>query len=387
MPKQETPAATPAVKKIEIPKRESVKPELLPADLGGGDIQFLKRTDYAKRTAETIALKFKAEIKKDHVTMMLDALDKGLYEMPEGDNPPEMLKLYEVVTADYKAGQDKVVEDAIAAQKKADEDAAAKKELAEKEDKIFAATKDQMASFGDLSDKFDTTGMNRFVAKDGVSDEELLSAFNTSLGLDDFNNWMQGDLIVALEARGQLNVVSRLCENRGKKYATVYGNARTSRAIPPEARRLGISQTIYREIALAKFTGDKQEKAKTELLKDVAAGKHTTQTVREAVKKAQGKTTPTEKAPEDDESHKFLVIDPNCQAGQEVNVATGFPKALQEQGAIIVDYKTLKMFAGWKKDPKNRWEDIPVYTPAEPDPQEAAAAAAAAKKKPAAKKK
>ncbi len=177
-------AAKPApAKPAAKPTEERIKPEFLPADLGGGDIHFLKRGDYAKRTAETFALKHKADIKKDHVTQAIDALDGGLEELT-GENPEEFVKLFDVVKEDYKAGVQKVLEDRQAeADKKAQEEQEAK-DKKDKEEKLFLQIKSENPDLGSLVGKFDTGNMDRFIATADVSDAELLGALNTGMKIN-----------------------------------------------------------------------------------------------------------------------------------------------------------------------------------------------------------
>lgn len=365
------PAAKPAaVASKPASKNGDVKPDLLPADLGGGDIHFLKRNDYAKRTAETYAFKYKAEIKKDHVTQILDALDAGQDEMT-GDNPEEFVKLFGIVKEDYSAAVQKVEEDkAKAAQEEAEKEAKAK-EAKEKEEALFLAIKDKDPNLGDLTNKFDTGNMDRFIAKGDVSDEDLLGALKAGLKMGEFSGWMIGDLVLELEKRGQLNVVKRLSEEAGSAYSNVYNNAKTARAFPPDKRTRGVSFTIYREVGNAKFTDEQKKKAVPALVNEIAEGKHTTQSVREAVKKVQGKTPPEEVLPEDNEKFQFLVIDTNAETEHMIQVTTGFPTELFQNGATVINPKTLKEFAGRTK--KVRWTDLEVYT-RPVDPKDKAAA-------------
>lgn len=351
---------------------EAIKPELLPVDIGGGDIQFLKRADYCKRTAENFALKLKAEIKRDHVNQCLELLDSGREELPDGDNPEELVKLFEAVSEDYRDAIQKVKDE----KQKAEEDKAKKeaqaKEKAEAEEKLFLAVKDERADLSSLTRDFDTGGaeMNRFVPKGKVDDAKLLTALNTGLGMSEFTNWMIGDLIVALEDRGQLNVVARLAETRGVAYSKIYNDAKTARAIKPDERQKGVSFTVYREIANAKFTTE-QEKDRKALIEQAGEGKFTTQSVREAVRKVQGKTPPVDFLPEEDPKKEFLVVDFNTADinGAGVQITVGFPKELYEAGSVVIDPKTKSKFVknGFAKKVENRWEELPEYEAPEPE--------------------
>lgn len=366
---------------------EQIKPELLPVDLGGGDIQFVKRADYCKRTAENFALKLKAEIKKDHVNQCLEHLDNGHEELQGEGNPEELVKLFEAVAEDYRDAVKKVKEE----KEKAEADKLAKekeaKEKAEKEEKLFLAVKDERADLSSLTRDFDTGGaqMNRFIAKGTVTDQQLLQALNTGLGMSEFTNWMIGDLVVTLEDRGQLNVVSRLAENRGVPYSKLYNDAKTARAIKPDDRKPDVSFTIYREIANAKFTKE-QEAERVKLIADASEGKYNTQTVREAVRKVQGKTPPPDLLAEEDPKKEFLVVDLNTDdITKGVQTCIGFPKELYGEGAIVIDPKTKQKFVknGFAKKPENRWEDLPEYEAPkeEPEPTPAPAPSATGAKK------
>jgi hypothetical protein len=260
---------------------EKIKPELLPADLGGGDIQFIKRADYARRTAETVALKLKAEVKRDHVMQILTALDGGQTELP-GDNPEPIVKLFEVVREDYQSAVEEIKrKDKETAEKKAadEQKAAAQKE---REDNLFLAVKDQ-APVLSVFDKFDTGNMDRFVPRGEVSDADLLSALKAGLNMESFSGWMIGDLVCELENRGQLNVVKRLAEDSGKPYSKVYNDAKTARVFPPDKRSQGVAFTVYREVANAKFTDEQKKTALPTLVSEIAEGKHTSQSAREMI--------------------------------------------------------------------------------------------------------
>lgn len=349
------------------PLEGPIKPEMFPADLGGGDIHFLKRGEYAKRTAETFALKHKADIKKDHVTQILEALDKGQTEIA-GDNPEEFVKLFALVREDYEAAVEKVVEDARAAAEAKEKKEQEEKEAKEKEEKLFLAIKDKNPNLGNLADKFDTGNMDRFIAKKDVTDEDLLGALNTGLRMSEFTGWMIGDLVVELEKRGQLNVVKRLSEESGTAYSKVYNDCKTAKKFPPEKRVSGVSFTVFREVANAKFTPDQEKKAVPALVNEVAEGKHTTQSVREAVRKVQGKTNETTTtAPEDSDKFRFLVFDASLEEDKQIQIAVGFPKELFANGAVVINPKTMSSFQGFTK--KNRWVELETYEAPAPEPE------------------
>lgn len=358
------------------PAKEPIKPELLPADLGGGQIQFIKRSDYARRTAETWSLKTKAEIKKDHVTQVLDALDKGQRDIPGEENPDELVKLWEAVREDYDDAVKEVVKkQEEEAAKKAEEEAKAKKEAEENAALVQTAISAPL-DFGALSAKFDTGNMDRFVPKADVTDEELVTALRMGLQMSEFTGWVRGDLVVELEKRGKLNVVKTLSEQMGIPYSNVYNDARTARRFPPETRNKDVKFTVYREVGAAKWTTEQEKGSLPALVNEIAEGKHTSQTVRDAVRTAQGKTPPAAVPPEEDPKHKFIVIDTDLEdPEQRVQFVTGIPKDLLGGGAIIVDPKTLKRFNYLGKK-GNKWVDLSEYKNAaqsEPTPEPAAA--------------
>jgi hypothetical protein len=361
-----------------IPKAESIKPEQLPVDLGGGEIKFVKRSDYAKRTAETLSMKYKSEVKRDHVTQCLEAIDKGQKELPGEGNPEELVKLFNVVLEDYEAGVvevQRLAEEAAAAKLKKEQE---EKEKAEKEQRLFAQMSEKNPNLLDLSSKFDLGNMDRFVAKADVSDEDLVGALSTGLKMGDFNGWMVGDIVVELEKRGLLNVVNMMAEKSGQSYANVYNNAKTCRMIQPDQRRKGVSFTLYRELATAKFTDEQKTKAVPALIDAVNEGKHNSQTVREEVRKIQGKKAPEAVAPEDDDKKEFILIDTGLDdPKQQVTVASGFPRELLGGGVLIIDPKTLKVFTSLGRKPENRWEEVGPYI----KPEEKAAIEAAKEKK------
>jgi hypothetical protein len=344
-----------------------IKPELLPADLGGGDIQYIKRPDYARRTAETVALKLKAEIKKDHVMQILTALDGGQQELP-GDNPEPIVKLFETVKEDYQAGVQEVKrKEKEAADKKAQDEQAAK-EAKDKEDKLFALVKQEQPNL-EIFGKFDTGNMDRFIARDGVTTEELLGAYKAGLKLGDFNGWMLGDLVLQLEQRGQTNVMKRIAEDNGTAYSKIYNDAKTARCFPPDKRNPNVSFTIYREYANAHFT-DEQKKTAVLLVDEISKGKHTAQSIRVSVRKAQGKTE-EKVAPENDDKKLFLVIDAGHVYEDQVQWVKGFPKKLVGGGVHIIDPVTRLQFTNFRAKPENRWAELGEWKEeAEPEPEE-----------------
>jgi hypothetical protein len=347
----------------------SIKPETLPADVGGGEILFLKRSDYARRTVENFNLKTKADTKRDHVVLMLDALDKGQQDL-DGDVPEDMQKLFAIVKEDYAAGQEEVKR--IADEKAAEEAKTAQiaKEKAEKEEKLFKSIELQNPNLSDLASKFDTGNMDRFIAKSDVSDEELLGALKTGMKLGDFNGWMLGDLCVELKKRGLENVVSKVAEQLGVPYSGLWNKAKTAEMIKPDERQAGISFTVYQELATAKFTDD-QKKQLPAVLAEVKEGKYTTQTIRDKVKEVQGKKPPEDVAPEDNEKKVFLVIDLTLDSANQVQTTVGFPKELLGGGAIIVDPVTKKSFTSMQKKGDNRWAALSEYKkPEAPAPAE-----------------
>jgi hypothetical protein len=142
----------------------------------------------------------------------------------------------------------------------------------------------------------------------------------------------------------------------------VYANAKTARAFPPDTRKKGVSQTIYKEVGNAKFTDEQRKKALPALVNEIAEGKHTTQTIRAAVRKVQGKTEPEDVAPEDNEKYAFLIIDVTLEdEAKQIQTTIGIPKELLTGAARIVDPKTMKQFAGYNKKGDNRWVALDVY--------------------------
>lgn len=371
--------------------KEQIKPELLPADLGGGQIQFIKRSDYARRTAETWSLKTKAEIKKDHVTQVLDSLDKGQRDIPGDENPQELVKLWDAVRADYDDAVKEVEEkQAKEAEEKAKAEADAKAK-AEADAALVQTAVSAPLDFGALSSKFDMGNMDRFIPKDGVTEEELVTALRMGLQLQEFTGWVRGDLVVELEKRGKLNIVKTLSEQMGIPYSNVYNDARTARRFPPEKRTKDVKFTVYREVGAAAWTTEQEQKTLPTLVNEIAEGKHNSQTVREAVRKAQGKKDPEKLAPEDDPKFQFIMIDPGIateDVDKGVQIVTGIPKDLLGGGVVIINPKTNKRFMGYLKKVENRWADLSEYKsasaeaaePQAPTPAPAATAATPKKK-------
>lgn len=345
-------------------KTEKIKPELLPADLGGGNIEFLKRGAYAKRTAENQAILLKVEVTKDTITGMLEALDKGKTELPS-DNPEEYHKIFEIVKTDYESAVEKVEQDLKDAAEKEAAEAKAKADKEKADKDLFLAVKDKTADIGDLSELFETGTMDRCVAKPGTTDEQLLKAFNSGLQMESFSGWMLGDLGAELEKRGKTSVVSELIEASGKSYSHIRGLIKTAMTFPPADRVAGVASTIYRELANAKFTKE-QEGAKKKVLEGIKKGEFTVQTVREAVKTAQGKEAPPEKkSPEEDEKFVFIIVDPQADDIKKnlVQTCVGFPKGLFENGTIVINPKNQKQFLGLKFKGEARWSDLESYAP------------------------
>jgi hypothetical protein len=354
--------AAPKATAAPAPKAEAIKPEKLPVDLGGGTIEFVKRSDYAKRTADNFRIKFKSEIKQDHVTQALGAIDGGQRELT-GENPEEFVKLFATVLEDYEAGVDEVKRlNKEAADKKAADEAKAK-EKAESENALYLDVKDTKSDFSTLAKNFDTGNMDRFIPNEDATAEDLFAALNSSFSMAEFTSFMQGDLVCALQDRGLENVVSKIAEAKNIGKSGLYNKAKTCRAIPPEKRN-GVSYTILSEIATAKFSKE-QEPKKLELLDRALSGKVNTTEARAEVRKIQGKVEPEKKAPEEDEDFDFLVIDLQTDdINLGVQTTTGFPKERYEAGALVINPKTMKVFAknGFKKSEEKRWEDLPVYT-------------------------
>lgn len=370
---------------------KNITPTEFPITIDGTK-HWVKKSDYAKSLSQQLAITLKADIKRDHVAQMLDAiLEKNMKELT-GENPPELTKTFDKVLDDVAEARKEVTRRESEAEAAKLEEENKKKEAAEKEEKLFVAVKDNSADFQSLAKGFDTgENMDRFVPNEGTTDEELFAAFNSALSLSEFSAWMKGDLVVALEDRGHLNVCTKIAEERGIKFPSLYRMAATARAVPPANRKKGVSFTVYSEIANSKLDDDKTKNAakKEKLFALADGGTLTTQTAREAVHKEQGKKPSAPVLPEDDEKRLFIVIDLGAETGQEIVTHTGFPKDLFAGGAIVIDQKTGKRFAenGFKKAAENRWLDLPVFAPPAPEPDPAPAATKTPAKKAAAKKK
>lgn len=354
--------------------KEKIKPELLPADMGGGHIEFLKRAAYAKRTAENQGIILKVEITRDGITSMLEKLDNGVTEMP-ADNPEEYHKIFEIVKADYESAVEKVESDLQEAADKVAKEEKEKKDKEEADKKLFLAVKDKSSDISDLSSLFETGNMDRCIPKAGVTDEQLLKAFNSGLQMDSFSGWMLGDLGAELEKRGKTGVVAELVEASGKSYPHIRGLIKTAQTFPPADRVHGVASTIYRELANAKFTKE-QEPARKKVLEGIKKGEYTTQSVREAVKAAQGKAPAEKLAPEEDEKFIFIVVDPQADDIKKnlVNTCVGFPKNLFDNGSIVINPKNQKQFLGFKFKGEARWQELEQYTPPQSATQQVAAA-------------
>ncbi len=158
---------------------------------------------------------------------------------------------------------------------------------------------------------------------------------------------------------------------------------KTAKSFPPEDRVKGVASTIYRELANAKFTKE-QEGERKKVLEGIKKGEFTAQTVREAVKKAQGKVTAEKVAPEEDEKFIFIVVDPNADDIKKnlVNKVVGFPTELFNNGSLVINPKNQKQFLGFKFKGEARWTDIEEYLkPKSPTQQVADAVKTKGKKK------
>lgn len=357
------------------------KPKVTPTEFPiniEGKVQWVKKSEYAKAISSQLAIKLATDVKKSHIDQMIEAIEAGKKELGS-DTPEEFVKVFNKVQEDYAEAQAQVVRNEEAEAKKAKEAEEAKKAQEAKELALFDSVKDSTIDFGTLAKSFDTgENMDRFVAKKDVTDEQLFAALNASFHMGEFSSWMKGDLVVALQDRGHQNVVTRLSEQKGIPFPSLFRMSQTSRQFPPSERQKGVSFTFYSEIANAKFSEKPEENAKAVrevVAKALTEGKTKAQEVRELVKAKQGKPAPAGPKPqEEDDKALFLVIDTQAESGQEVVTHKGFPKALFENGAIVVSLKTGKRFAenGFRKAAENRWLELPEYKAPEAAPEPAA---------------
>lgn len=351
--------------------KPKIVPELFPVVING-ETQWVKRGVYAKQIAGQQQISLKADIRQSHVVEMIEGIEKGTKEMnPEA--PDEIKATFEIVQQAYEEAVQHVIDVAREEEETKAREEQEKKDKEAAEDKIVLSVKDNAADFGTLAKLFDTgENMDRFIPKAKMSDETLLGAFSASLKMGEFTNWMKGDLVVALEDRGQLGVVSKLCEATGQPYANVYNAGKTARNVPPDKRTKGVSYTIYAEIANARYSDKEDEHNKTmiELVEKAASGEiKSSQEAREIKNKAAGKKPAPKKLPEDDEKHLFIVID---HAQELVQVTAGFPKELFAEGSLVIDKSNGKIFQSFKSKPENRWADLPIYAkPKPPEPKPA----------------
>lgn len=365
--------------------KAQIIPDLFPVTLDG-DKTWQKRGQYAKNIAETFALKLKADIKRAHVEEMMDALEKGQKEV-SGEVPDELRKTFDRVQSDWDEAVAEVERKQEEEEEKKKEAIRAAEEKTKAEDKMLATVKGQTLSLGELAKKFDTgENMDRFVPRGKVSVEDTLIALNTGMQMNNFTNWMLGDLVKSLEDQGQLGIVSRLAEARGVNYSNIYNAAKTSRAVPPEKRTKGVSYTIFAEIGNARYsTDEKEHNEKLAKLVDKAASGEikSSQEARVLKDKARGKKEAAPKLPEEDEKHTFIVVDHD---NQKIEATLGFPRELFDSGATVINPKTTKMFTTWRNKPESRWTDLPIYKRAEEKKPETAAATNGKKGKKAKKK-
>lgn len=365
--------------------KEKKAPELWPVNVEG-KIQWVKRSQYEKQKASSQAIKLSAAINQSHVTQMVDAILKGTTSSREGasaEAPEEIHTTFDEVLKDYQSALEHEEEELQKAEEAKAEEAQKQKEKAEAEDKMVATVKEGNVGLSDISKVFDTGNLDRCIPKKDVDDATLLGALTAGLKLGEFSNWMIGDLVVALEDRGQLGVVAKLCEATGKKYNAIYASARTCRTVPPEKRTTGVSFTIYSEIAMAKYSDKKEEHEKkmTALIEKAASGEvKSSQDARALRDQARGKTPPAPTLPEEDSKHEFIVVRSDADGNAEALVVAGFPKAAYDDGATVINPKTKKMFMGFRKAAENRWTDLPIL-PLKEDKKEEEAPAPAKKGK------
>lgn len=347
--------------------KEKTIPTEFPVTLDG-KTHFVKRGDYIKHASQKASIKHNAEVTKEHIKKFLEGIEEGKKEIVGEDVPKAFTDTFEDTKKDWDAAVAQVELLARQEQEKKEKEESDKKEKAAKEEELFNEVKDESASLADLSKAFETgDNMDRFVPKGKVTDAQLFGAFNASLQLGEFNNWMKGDLIIELENRGHLNVITRMAEAKSVPFQSLYRCAKTAKVVKPDDRKPGVSFTIYCEIALAKYSDKPEDNTKllNGLLAKAEKGEFNTQTAREAVKKAQGKKPDAIVLPEEDPKKCFLVVDPNAEIGQMAVVHTGFPKDLFAEGAIVIDMKAGKRFAenGFKKAAEARWVCIEAFTP------------------------
>lgn len=341
------------------------KPTVIPSEFpvnADGKIVWVKKSQYAKTVADALTITLKAQVSKAHLDEMLKNIEERGAKELNAEAPPEMHKAFERVWKDWDAAVEHVAdlkreEDEAKAKKEREE-----KELAEKEDQLVSVAAESTVDFATLGKTFDTgENMDRFIPRKDVSDEVLINALTAGFRMGEFNNWMIGDLVVELENRNQLGVVSKLAEKMGKNYTNVYNAAKTARNVPPEKRTKGVSYTIFAEIANAKLDADetKHKEKMLELVDKAAKGEiKNSQEARELKNKAAGKTAPTIVLEEDSAKAEFIVIDHKQELAQ---ITVGFPKELFDNGAMVISKKTGKMFQSFRAKPENRWADLPIY--------------------------
>lgn len=361
--------------------KEKLNIDNLPVTIDG-KIEMVPKRQYCNHMAVTLSMKTKIDIKKNNVSDILDMIVAGK-ELEDG-NEPVWFDVYKKLKEDIDLGQEKNREAIEEANQKTAEEAKAKEEKdAEEKRLVEVAQKTDVAlTFSSLSENFDLGNMDRCVANEGVTDDQIMEALAAGLKMDNFSNWAKGDLVAELEKRGHENAMVTLCEQTGIPYKSIYRMATTARNVPPDNRLSGVSFTTYAEVANARFSKDEtaNQKLLTQTIEKIGektgnekkdtAIINTAQEARKAVRTAQGKTAPLPPDPMavDLEKHDFLIV-----RDGSLSASKGFPFSVAgETDCSIIHLKTARVCydeKGKKWTPIEKHEE-PVKEP-EPDKEPA----------------
>lgn len=360
---------------------EKLNIENLPVVMPGGKVEMVPKRQFCNHKAQTLTIAHKVNVTKGQISDMLDMIVAGK-ELDES-NEPLWHDVYKELVEDINLAQQKNAalvdeKNRLAEEAKAAEDAknGAAIALVESAKNVDVAT-----VFSTLSDRFDLGNMDRCIAKEGTTDEDLMQALVAGEKIEEFSNWAKGDIVLELEKRGQEKAMVKLCEETGIPYKTIYKFAVTAKNVPPENRKKGVAFTTYAEIAGARFstTEAKNQEVLAEVIAKVgektgdekadAQVITTAKEARQAVKAAQGKSvTPPDPNAVDLEKHEFLVINTDDNT---VSKATGFPRPLEDTDGIkIIHVKTLRSAYGAGN--KLKWTALSEYKEPAPEPEPAA---------------
>lgn len=341
-----------------------------------GATTYIPKTKYLSSRAAQLSKKpdkggLGVEIPVDTVKALLGIVLKK--EELATDASDEHVKAFELITADTESAKEHLEELTAVEEEKSKTEAAEQEKKRTYEASLILASKDAKV-ISNFNDVFDTTNRNRCVAKDGVTDEQLVGGLAYGFSLQSYSQWVIGDIVVALEDRGHDNVVIQLCADFKQSYSTISNAARVCRAVKPEERdNYTLPFSTIREIVLANYEDDEKKNivARKKLLDKAQKGGFDQKEARAAVRIAQGK----EESLDAPKSPRYLV-------GVIANLSTSTfnsEKPKFSEDTFVVDIKTQKYLdlqvipsekEGEESTKEEVWKDFGAETPAAQDDTE-----------------